>query len=458
MKHKITMIVLILTAAIVLSLYAVPRITGKKQDEKETLHRELVATHLYDMLGKMFSAPISISHGIASDTLLKELLKGEDAIPSQEIESDIKEYLSALESSFFFVSPFIVSEKSHRYYTPSGIYKIVNPGVDPYDIWYQIFLDSGKDYSLNIDLDQVNDYRLTVFVNVRIQDDDGSLLGVCGVGLLMDGLQDLLASFEADYGFKMSLINEKGLVQLDADSSNIENTYISDAIADKAGSSSFTTVKKTFGGVRMTRYMENLGWYLVLQGHPRRELGVDDWLFPVLLYLILGLLLLLLIWESRAALAYGHRQDKLLEDPLTGLPNRNYMNESFGEQGVFNTTRYKSLAMFDIDRFKAVNETRDGNEIIIRLVKLTKTAMGDAGIMFRCGGDEFVFFLEMPAGEAEESFKSLCVSIRETLGVTISVGIVEIDLFESIKTNYHRAVLHCYMVKAAGGDGVSRKR
>ena len=63
----------------------------------------------------------------------------------------------------------------------------------------------------------------------------------------------------------------------------------------------------------------------------------------------------------------------------------------------------------------------------------------------------------MDADEAEKRFTEFCAEVRGALDVTVSVGLVEIDLAESIKTNYHRAVQPCYAVKEAGGNGVRRK-
>ena len=146
-----------------------------------------------------------------------------------------------------------------------------------------------------------------------------------------------------------------------------------------------------------------------------------------------------------------------LEDGLTGLPNRNYLRKSYGELGVFNTTRYKSLAVFDIDRFKEANETMDGDEVILIVVDFAKKAIGERGLLFRWSGDEFVAFLEMSADEAEEKFRTFCAEVKSKIVVTVSVGIVEIDLSESIKTNYHRAVQPCYAVKESGGNGVCRR-
>ena len=165
----------------------------------------------------------------------------------------------------------------------------------------------------------------------------------------------------------------------------------------------------------------------------------------------------LIIFEQKRKLHHDLVKSSLPEDELTGLPNRNYLKESYGELGVFNTTRYKSLAVFDIDHFKIVNDERNGDKIILGIVQIAKEMFNDSGIIFRWSGDEFVLFLELDINKAEEKFEKLCIRANKDLNVTISVGLVEVDLSASIKVNYYRAVQACYVVKENGGNGVGRK-
>ncbi|MBQ9207615.1 MAG: PDC sensor domain-containing protein [Treponema sp.] len=132
---------------------------------------------------------------MAVDAFLHKALKNELNTSEKEIEAEISAYLSAIKEKFGYIATFVVSEKTRRYYTPGGIAKIVNPEKEPYDIWYQLFLNSGKNLDLDTDRDQVNDYRWTVFVNVRITDNDGSLMGVCGVGAFYGRLAGFAHAF-----------------------------------------------------------------------------------------------------------------------------------------------------------------------------------------------------------------------------------------------------------------------
>ena len=62
--------------------------------------------------------------------------------------------------------------------------------------------------------------------------------------------------------------------------------------------------------------------------------------------------------------------------------------------------------------------------------------------------------LEIPVEESSQIFRKICEDLKNTLDITISAGIIEINLSDTIKINYYRAVQACYSVKETGGNGV----
>ena len=68
--------------------------------------------------------------------------------------------------------------------------------------------------------------------------------------------------------------------------------------------------------------------------------------------------------------------------------------------------------------------------------------------------EQLVRFYE--ALERYDKVVEWCKKIEEDGRVTISLGVTEIRLAESIKKNYHRACQACYIVKEMGGNGVKR--
>ena len=151
-----------------------------------------------------------------------------------------------------------------------------------------------------------------------------------------------------------------------------------------------------------------------------------------------------------------HKSDANIYDALTGVPNRNYFKETYGERGVLNTTIYKSMAVFDIDYFKEANDTMDGDDILVNVVALAKECFGAKGEIFRWGGDEFMVLLEWSVEFADEICKEFCKKVEKAGRVTISVGVTEVRLTDRIKKNYHRAAQGCFLVKEMGGNGVKR--
>ncbi len=454
MKQKIATIILI-SASIILLTFITPSFLKNKQNEVSD--NKLIGSHIFSIIAGNIERPIGISTGLSSDDFLIRALEREDIVDEKQMEEMMSSYLTSVKKQFGYIASYVVSEKTKRYYTPNGIAKVVNPETDPYDNWYPMFLDTGLDLQIETDRDQLYDYRWSIFITSRIKDSDGQTLGLCGIALFMDEWQKILSAVEKEYNVKINLVDMQGLVQVDTDFNNIKNAYISEALSDHATPNNFTYTDKGNNNYRMTCFIPSLKWYLVVQGKNTTKSKITISIAIIFIYIFLIISILLTILNHRKTRHHDLVKSSLPEDELTGLPNRNYLKESYGELGVFNTTRYKSLAVFDIDHFKVVNDSYDGDKIILEIVNLAKQALEEKGIMFRWSGDEFVLFLEMPSDEAEIRFKEFCQKAEENLKVTVSVGLVDVDLSVSIKTNYYRAVQACYTIKEAGGNGVGRK-
>ena len=454
MKQKIPLLILI-TFSLVLLAFITPSFIHNKSHEIS--NNQLIASHIYGLIAGNIERPIGITTGLSSDDFLIRALEQEENTKPEAMEEMMASYISAVRKQFGYDACFVISDKTHKFFTANGVAKIVNPQDDPYDNWYPMFLNAGVPLAVQPDRDQQFDYRWSIFVNARIIGTNGDTIGVCGIGLPMDNWKQMLSAVEKQYKVKINLVDTQGLVQIDTDYNNIKNAYISDALEDNANEREFTHTEKARHGYRMTRFMPSLKWYLVIQGSNLIEAQIAGTAAILMIYILLIIAIILTIIEGRKLKHHDFIKSSLPEDELTGLPNRNYLKEAYGELGVFNTTRYKALAVFDIDHFKVVNDSRDGDKIVLAIVDLAKEALADRGIMFRWAGDEFVLFLEMETDEAEADFKAFCAKAKETLDITVSVGLVKVDLSVSIKTNYYRAVQACYAVKENGGNGVSCK-
>jgi diguanylate cyclase (GGDEF)-like protein len=90
--------------------------------------------------------------------------------------------------------------------------------------------------------------------------------------------------------------------------------------------------------------------------------------------------------------------EQAVRDPLTGLYNRRFFDEALA-QNIESARRYGrelSLVLFDLDNFKAVNDTcghQAGDEVLKTFAHLLQKAARKADIVCRIGGDEFAIIL-----------------------------------------------------------------
>jgi len=91
-------------------------------------------------------------------------------------------------------------------------------------------------------------------------------------------------------------------------------------------------------------------------------------------------------------------QHLALHDALTGLPNRNMVQEQLKSALMLAERDHNSLALMfiDLDRFKKINDTLGhhiGDSVLIEVARRIRAEMRTSDIVARLGGDEFVVLL-----------------------------------------------------------------
>jgi len=93
-----------------------------------------------------------------------------------------------------------------------------------------------------------------------------------------------------------------------------------------------------------------------------------------------------------------------LHDELTGLPNRRWFMEALDSALNSANQSRVALLLFDIDRFKSINDTmghKFGDSLLRAVAVKLERFSAQRGILARLGGDEFAILLPMNAGPAE---------------------------------------------------------
>ena len=159
-------------------------------------------------------------------------------------------------------------------------------------------------------------------------------------------------------------------------------------------------------------------------------------------------------------------------DSLTGIFNRKafdrQINELVGKNSVSKSPF--ALLMVDIDNFKHINDTyghQTGDRIIMAIANKCRQSIRGADFLARYGGEEFVIIL--PGASLRNGAKKanyICKSVastwyrldedqdRQTLHVTVSIGVSGIQKADTTTSVIQRADKALYAAKHAGKNCV----
>ena len=149
-------------------------------------------------------------------------------------------------------------------------------------------------------------------------------------------------------------------------------------------------------------------------------------------------------------------------DPLTGLGNRRSLDETLKHQFAIRK-RYQtgfSIAIFDIDRFKRVNDEHghlQGDRVLQSVAGVIDRCVREVDTVIRYGGEEFVVILpEIDLLEACVFADRLRWAVEQSneVPVTVSGGVAEAQDTDDARTVLSRADSALYSAKAAGRNCV----
>ena len=195
--------------------------------------------------------------------------------------------------------------------------------------------------------------------------------------------------------------------------------------------------------------------------HPSEPVG------SVPLQRLVGLFVLAAIL-LRLQKAYGSMHEQGRRDPLTGLLNRRGLDE-LGNAELRRADRYSrpvAFALFDVDRFKEVNDLygHAAGDRVLKLVAEQLMQLRHSDLAVRLGGDEFGLLMpETDLAGAELLVARLQQSIQERMSehgfpVSISVGIAAGPCGASMEALIAEADRAMYAAKGARFLDADRER
>jgi len=154
-------------------------------------------------------------------------------------------------------------------------------------------------------------------------------------------------------------------------------------------------------------------------------------------------------------------------DPLTGISNRLKFDETLDAE-IMRSQRYGmplSLIMFDVDRFKVINDTyghHTGDDVLREAADLVENNIRGYDLFARWGGEEFMIMVGNSDREhavfLAEKLRGLIESHRfPGIGnITCSFGVTELIAGESVDRFMQRVDGALYRAKAQGRNRVEK--
>ncbi len=470
-KYRIGIIISILIIIGYIAVIAVNYLSYSKiiKDDIRNITK-LSASNIYSEINNELVKPIFVSLTMANDSFLIQWIGMEEEMDTE----DLQRYLGGIEEKYGYSSVFLVSNKTHNYYHYNGINKRIDE-ENMHDQWYYDFINSGKIYDLDVDLDEVTN-EMMVFINCRVESENGELLGVVGVGLSMGEVQEVIGIFEEAYGLEAFLMDKSSVVQAHTNSNLIETynvkederlaKFLPEIIENTSSIESFRYKENGLDGYIMTRYIKDLEWYLVV----KKDTSVLRKSFDAQLakeFIILLIVLFGVVIISRR-LIHNHEL-KLSEaaktDQLTGLYNRrgfdyrmfDMLKEAMEKEQTF------SVFIIDIDNFKAINDSHGhlyGDRVIEQVAKYIAKELGIRNTLARWGGDEFAGFFVGTDVDAREALDVILKGFNSDkrftdTNITISIGLTRSRSIDTPDTIMGRADTALYTAKENGKNQLS---
>lgn len=430
----------------------------------------LTSDNIFSEIERDLLRSILISSLMAHDTFVRDWAREGEDDPQRIIR-----YLDQIQRKYDTTTAFFVSEATRRYYHPDGVLKTVTR-AEPADAWYFRVREMSEPFEINIDHDTADPSRLSIFVNYRVLDPQGELLGVTGIGLSVDTVAELIANYQRRYGREIYFIDREGQVTMHG-----EDYHGPTSIQSQPGLARYATRILTSPSMALsyedadgravfvnTRLIPEFDWFLIVE---QSSSSADKRLMNTLIVnilLALGVAALVILIGGFTLHGYQRRLETMATtDKLTGTANRQAFDVLFDQvrRGARRREEPVTLVTLDVDHFKEINDQHGhqvGDDTLKALVTTVTAAIRESDTLCRWGGDEFLVLmpgadLEQARQTAERLREQVTARLRRPDGapVTVSQGIAQLRAEETLDTLIQRADLALYRAKEAGRNRVA---
>jgi diguanylate cyclase (GGDEF)-like protein len=427
----------------------------------------MTGDNVYSEIQRDLLKPTFIASLMATDTFLRDWI-----IQGEQGTRKIAHYLREIKLKYNSFSSFFVSYNTRRYYYSGGLLKTVQKNEER-DIWYFRISESDADYEINLDPDMAAEDTMTIFINHKVYDYDGNYIGATGVGLAIHAVKRLINDYQERYNRTIYFTDKTGRITLHGQhfTKPVKNIFDIKEI-DNHRQNIFRSDIHSFeyrqNGKTIfvnNRFIPEFGWYLFVEQSGDKSIQEVRNTLVMNLIFSFAITCLILIATSLTIASFQKRLTRLATiDKLTGTYNRRAFDIII-DQNLKDMDREEfpiSMILFDLDNFKAINDTHGhlgGDLVIQKTVEIAARNIRNNDILCRWGGEEFLILLKKcnlsSAMKIAEKLRKEIESQptlyqKEQISITISAGVTETRGSDTKETILKRADKALYLAKEGG--------
>ena len=422
---------------------------------------------IYRNVNAILAYPINYTNGMSNDYLLQSILDKEDEMPEDEFEAVMAQYLENIRNVNNWETAYLVSCDTNKYYTPSGLSKLVDSEEDEYDVWYENFIESGLEYGADITYDELNPEEYVIFIDRRMEV-DGELRAVLGCAIYLSDLMDFMNYCYQQYDVEVCITDIEGNVILDINDVNLVESYKDRNETDIVDKEEHIYTKN---GYIIKSYVPDFGMYLVVKNSKYTLSEKFIRIFRgAVIYVVIMIMVLTIMNFYRFRKEKAVLKNNIYTDFLTQISNVKGLQTNIKTfiSGTNSNNIGGSMFIFDIDNFKMINDTfghTKGDEFLKKFANELSKAFRAGDIVGRLGGDEFMVFsptltnkenIEKKALELVDLFNWTIEEEDKKVKMSVSIGVsVYPKDGNSYEELYKAADKALYYVKKRDKNGYS---
>lgn len=224
---------------------------------------------------------IETSKRMAKDGFLISYLSADDTYDMESFKNTILRHLISYYKYNKFDGVFLVVEKNMAFYTQDGFISKITEDKDRHS-WHDIFISQPKEYDINIDFDKSirANNEISFFVNHKVMDWSGHILGTIGVYIHLDRLMSKLFELESKSNISIAIIDDKGFLQLSSDQTSLSQIEWTEITGNRIIFDKLTEIRTNYSSSKMDealfenpeantfvsiKYLPQLQWFIVVE-------------------------------------------------------------------------------------------------------------------------------------------------------------------------------------------------